>query len=281
MSIEVGNFGNLERGLGNTRPDLSVMQVEKKRVVPSPYWAFTWNNYPDNWKVTLETIFRCYQGVGWIMGQEVGESGTHHIQGYVEFKKKLRPLEMKDCPKEIHWEKRKGTKQQNLEYCSKDGKYESWGTCKYEVYRINIELRDWQIELRDIIRSEPDDRTVYWYWEEEGGAGKTTFQKWLYLNEEDVIVTSGKAADMKNGVLSWIEKNQRTPRTVLVNIPRCQDSHCVSWQGIEEIKDMFFYSPKYEGGMVCGKNPHLIIFSNEEAPEFKMSRNRWVVKRIQ
>ena len=54
----------------------------------------------------------------------------------------------------------------------------------------------------------------------------------------------------------------------------------LSWCGIEEIKDMFFYSGKYEGGMVCGENPHVIIFANEEPPLEKMSNDRWRVIEI-
>ena len=85
---------------------------------------------------------------------------------------------------------------------------------------------------------------------------------------------------MKNGILEYEEKNHALPKIVLINIPRCQDTDHISWQGIEEIKDMFFFSPKYHGGQVCHANPHLFIFSNEEPPLWKMSEDRWVVHEI-
>jgi len=61
----------------------------------------------------------------------------------------------------------------------------------------------------------------------------------------------------------------------LINIPKCQDH--ISWGGIEQVKDMFFYSPKYEGGMVCGPSPHVMIFSNKEPSMEAMSQDRWKI----
>jgi len=54
----------------------------------------------------------------------------------------------------------------------------------------------------------------------------------------------------------------------------------MSYTGMEEIKDMFFYSGKYEGGMVCGRNPHVMVFANEPPDYDKMSANRWKVTEI-
>lgn len=69
------------------------------------------------------------------------------------------------------------------------------------------------------------------------------------------------------------------PKTILMNIPRSKTGF-VSYTGIEEIKDMFFYSGKYEGGQVCGPQPHVIVMANAE-PEFeKMSDDRWDVINI-
>lgn len=223
--------------------------------------------------------------IGYTLGEEIGpKEGTPHIQGYAQFKEKVRWSQFKNLPKGIEWQPRRKSHECNVDYCSKDGKFISFGTCKVvPKYTINIELRMWQKDIVSIIDEEPDDRTIHWYWEPEGCAGKTTFQKWVFLNykEQGVVVLSGKASDMKNGIINYEEKNNQYPKIVLINIPRCQDTDHVSWQGIEEIKDMFFYSGKYEGGMVCGPNPHVIIFSNEEPPTFKMSADRWRITRIE
>lgn len=249
------------------------------------YWIFRWSNYPDNWKDD-KIVPDFMQGgcIGYIIGEEIcPTTGTPHLQGYAEFKTKIRWTSFKNLPKGIEWQPRGkfATRQNNLDYCSKEGKFISWGTCQIvPKYTINIELRMWQQQIVRKIDREPDDRTIEWYWEPNGCAGKTTFQKWIYLNYEGVVVLSGKATDMKNGIIAYEEKNKKLPKIVLINIPRCQDTDHVSWQGIEEIKDMFFYSGKYEGGMVCGPNPHVIIFSNESPPEHKMSGDRWNIVEI-
>lgn len=143
-------------------------------------------------------------------------------------------------------------------------------------------LYQWEKNVLKVIHEEPGDRHIHWFWEPNGGAGKTTFQKYVFSQEERVVVLSGKAADMKNGIVSYYEANKVLPRTVLINIPRTFDTDYISYTGMEEIKDMFFYSGKYQGGMVCGKCPHVIIFANVPPPikEDKMSKDRWIIERI-
>ena len=69
---------------------------------------------------------------------------------------------------------------------------------------------------------------------------------------------------MKNGVIQYkINNDDCEPELIVINLPRSFNSEYLSYTGIEEVKDMCFYSGKYEGGMVVGNCPHLIIFSNE------------------
>ena len=89
------------------------------------HWAFTLNNYThedeerfrDNWKYSYL-----------IMGKEVGESGTPHIQGYVCFETKIRLAQCKALDSRIHWEACRGTPTQNRDYCSKAGDFREYGT---------------------------------------------------------------------------------------------------------------------------------------------------------
>lgn len=226
--------------------------------------------------------FQGQQFQGMVVGEEIcPTTGTPHLQGYVEFPQKIRWSAFKTLPLGIEWIAAKGNRLKNEIYCSKEGKAVAKGTCKVHTkYTVNIQLYPWQIMIKDILDQEPDDRTIRWFWEPDGNTGKTVFQKWIYLKYPYVVVLSGKGSDMKNGIVTYIEKNRKAPNIVLMNIPKCQDSDYISWQGIEEVKDMFFYSGKYEGGMVCDKSPHLLIFSNEQPPLHKMSEDRWIVTRL-
>lgn len=70
----------------------------------------------------------------WCFGKEVGESGTPHLQGYLEFDNsmKLRITAAKTRLEEFglmgfHLEIAKGTADQNIAYCSKDGQFFEFG----------------------------------------------------------------------------------------------------------------------------------------------------------
>ena len=90
---------------------------------------------------------------------------------------------------------------------------------------------------------------------------------------------SGKATDMKYGIIKYKEKNGVFPDIIIFDIPRSSQQF-VSWAGIEEIKNGMFFSAKYESDMVVFDNPHVICFANEEPDYNKLSKDRWKVKKI-
>lgn len=242
----------------------------KKQISPAKRWCFTLNNYNPKELSSISSIIRTRCSLG-IIGDEIGENKTPHLQGYFELKFKGRPKGLFNNER-IHFEKCKGNRQKNIEYCSKEKVIFRHNIP--EPYKIDISLNVWEIFIKDkILDQKPDDRSIYWFWEEDGCAGKTTFQKWIFQNYPNVIITSGKIGDMKNCVLTYIQNTNMYPKYVLVNIPRVNNGN-VSIAGLECIKDMFFYSPKYEGGQVCGPSPHIICFANEEPEYHKLSADR-------
>lgn len=237
-------------------------------------WCFTYNNYDElklnEFKNTLNALGK------WIFGYEVGEEClTQHLQGYINLnsKKSFSSLKKSIGVKELHIEKCKGSEKQNIEYCSKSGIWDSNFLEKPYIEEIET-LYKWEEDINLLLKSQPDKRSVYYYFEEEGGIGKTTYQKYIFTHFKKVVVLSGKGTDMKNGVVKYLEKTGFLPEIVLINIPRSSQDFVV-WSGIEEVKDMFFFSGKYESGMICGKCPHVLCFSNEEPPVGKMSFDRW------
>ncbi len=126
----------------------------------SKYWVFTINNYTAGDITTVKTWDTTY----FVMGKEVGESGTPHIQGYVEMRSKKRFSYMKDsCHATARWAARNGTAQQAADYCKKDGDFEEGGdiSASNQGHRTDLEeaaeaLRTRQ--LSDVAESFP---TVY------------------------------------------------------------------------------------------------------------------------
>ena len=81
-------------GTGNTK----VPDPKGKRVSAGKRWCFTWNNYDVDAMAQLGQWFDELK-LEWIFGEERGEKGTPHLQGYIERETKFRPKELCKMPK--------------------------------------------------------------------------------------------------------------------------------------------------------------------------------------
>lgn len=94
-------------------------------------WCFTSWTEPT-WHLNVTYKYLTY-------GLEIcPETKREHYQGYVEFalKKSLKQLKLLD--EKAHWEPRKGTQQQAIEYCHKDGKITELGTRSQQGKRSDL-----------------------------------------------------------------------------------------------------------------------------------------------
>jgi len=102
-------------------------------------WCFTINNYTDE-------EWQCFQKLSdneeyLIVGQEIGESGTPHLQGYIYYK---NPRTMKGIKKETkflrsHLEIAKGSPKQASDYCMKDGQFIELGVRPIQGKRNDLD----------------------------------------------------------------------------------------------------------------------------------------------
>lgn len=95
----------------------------------SKYWCFTLNNYDEGDINQLRNLMDSGTLVSYVVfGREVGENGTPHLQGYVEFKTRW---DLVRCTRSFlpraHFEQRRGTPQEAADYCKKDGDWEQSG----------------------------------------------------------------------------------------------------------------------------------------------------------
>lgn len=259
----VGN--GLEAGEGNTN-------TSPARTVPSRFWCFTLNNYTKVEMETLEAVCNA-KNIEYCFGEEIGAQGTPHLQGFIKSKKNIRPSETFKN-KRIHWEKCKGNEQQNLNYVKKDGVVHTNMTVTVKDPMDGLELFDWQRDILDLVNTAPDQRSIHWYWDEQGCTGKTTFAKHLCL-KHDAIYVNGKAADVKFAIAEMNKK----PKVVIFGFPRSSEDY-VSYASLEEVKDGMFFSTKFESGMSLFNPPHVIVFANFAPDERKLSKDRWHIVKI-
>ena len=267
------NVAPVAPGEGNTIPP---PDKGAKRCNAAKRWVFTWNNYPTDW---LALVAPAFEGSAWLAGEEVGESGTPHLQGYVEFPVKVRPAGYKGLPKQIHWESARGDKASNVNYCTKEGGPRH-GNIRVPRPLPTVELYGWQLEALKQFESEPDDRTVFWWWSAEGAKGKSTFVRWAAMN--NALVCAGKATDMKHLIVKYHEKHGVYPDVVIFDVPRSASSY-LNYTGIEEIKNGVFASTKYECSSVIMPHPHVFVFANFPPVldiDHNMSKDRYICNEI-
>lgn len=247
--------------------------------IRSRAWFFTWNN-PDTPDTpdTLVSGLMTLDPKAFIFQLEIGDSGTPHFQGVICFKNAVRMP--KEFNPKIHWERCKSWLDA-VNYCQKE-ETRSAGPWAYNVIikkplDIISELRPWQMDIVKLINQKANNRTIMWYWEQEGNVGKTTLAKYLAIKHGALYLT-GKASDAKYAVQQWIKSGKRL-NCVIFGYTRSMEDF-VSYEAIEAIKDGIFFSGKYEGGMVIYDSPHVIVLANFEPDRSKLSADRWAITEI-
>lgn len=88
-------------------------------VNPCRAWIFTWNNYP----VDAYDLFQAHRDeiICINIGREVGDSGTPHLQGHLVLKKPCRLAHLHSLFPLVHFEPRRGSELQAVEYTRKEG----------------------------------------------------------------------------------------------------------------------------------------------------------------
>lgn len=238
---------------------------------PTYRWCFTFNNYNDlEYKETVD--FCKNSSKVYIVGKEIGENNTPHLQGYVSLVKKMRLTELKKINNKIHWEPCKGSENDNLEYCSKDGNYVTNKNIPKPLKLINPTYQ-YQLDILSIITKEPDDRKIYWYWEPNGNTGKSSFTKYLCAKHNAVPI-EGK----KNDILYCA--SQYESDIYIFDFERSMEEY-ISYSAMEKIKNGCYMCSKYESKPIIRNSPHIICFANFEPDYTKLSIDRWIVERIQ
>lgn len=255
----------------------TIKSTEKNiRIAPSIHWCFTLNNYEskDIDEITSNGSIKKY-----IFQEETGEKGTKHLQGYIEFKSKVRPSSVIKN-KNYHWEKTRDIKK-SIEYCSKEetrtGKI--YTNIKIEKpLRLITKLYKWQQKIIDEIKEDANDRNIIVYVDKEGNKGKTQLCK-LLCAKHDALCVSGKSNDIKYAIVKYKELNGIYPTIILLDIPRTNIDY-INYEAIEKVKDGLFFCGKYESCQVIMNSPHVYLFMNEEPDTHAMTADRWIIRKL-
>lgn len=276
-----------------------------------------------------------------VVGRERGDGGRLHLQGFMQMSSPTRFQTIHNWGSlwsTGHLEPRRGTVEQAINYCKKDGDFKEFGEpnlkkpgqrndllavqhainegmawkelvdtyfsecTRYgkfferligekqqmtalEALREQLAsstLRPWQLTLKNLVEQEPDPRQIFWHWDSQGNTGKSWMAKYLMANHNALILESGRKMD-----LAYIFQQHLNPivifdlaRTTAPD-PEARSSPLdVIYSLMENLKNGYLISTKYDSKRVVFKVPHVIVFANFEPDYSKMSGDRWQVIRL-
>lgn len=135
---------------------------------------------------------------------------------------------------------------------------------------VDGDLREWQQDIESELEGEPDDRTVTFVVDYEGGKGKSWFVRyWLTCYPEETQVLSvGKRDDLAFCI-------DETKKYFLFDLPR-GSMEFFQYGVAEKLKDQLIFSPKYQSRVkILEHKCHVIVFCNEDPNMEAMSHDRY------
>lgn len=138
---------------------------------------------------------------------------------------------------------------------------------------------DWQVELDNELKDDPNNRNIIWYYDPEGNSGKTQLLKYeMVTYPQDVYAVSqfGGARDAATIIKGAIAGGWNA-QAFIVNLVRSAETKSI-YEPLEMIKDGFITATKYEGGSVIFPEPHVVVFANFLPEIFAMSLDRWEIR---
>lgn len=263
-------------------------------------WVFTWNanengSLPDCKKlrkfldnIVVEGVFQLERGTN---THRLHYQGRFILNGSRKGKKRLLELfqEIGDVKfltfdPEIVYDSTK--------YCTKaetreEGPYYV-GTNAYKTKQQpkEITLRMWQEqllkEIEKLNESKQRDRKVIWVQNPNGGAGKSTFLKYMSFGQKDWRVKKlpiDKPDRIRMAICKIVQKEDVDIFAFDFTRTHGEDTSVNDlFQIIEEIKNGHIVSVMYGNPMEVGiESPHVIIFTNESLANYKkyLSEDRW------
>lgn len=246
---------------------------------PKRTWCYTLNNWTQQEYERLvnldENLFTYH-----VIGKEVGENGTPHLQGCITFKQTKRFNAAKlTLGNRIHIEQLRETVFQAREYCKKDGDFIEIDN-RRQGRRTDLEEATEALKEGGLKKVKDEHLTTYikypggfdkaaahllparnvanpphCYWIYGAtGTGKT---KWVFdtFETEDIFCTTSN--------LQWFD-GYRQQRVLLIDDFRASD---LKFNNLLRITDRYPYQVEIKGGMVHINSEYIIITSNKSPSE--------------
>lgn len=256
--------------------------------IRSRKWFITLNNPKNLDKEKILTYITKFSKIKYAYCDEIGkENGVPHFHVYINAEHQISFDSIKNLLPKANIQKALGNDVQNLNYIKKDGDYftnieepKNWKDIILNKEYSNVIWKTWQAEILNLLKTRPDKRKIYWYYDIKGNTGKSFLFKYIVCTH-DIIICDGKKDNVLNQVRTALE-NKQPINIIILDVPRCNKDY-INFGLVEQLKNGCIYSGKYEGGVCVYEIPHVIIFTNHK-PEIEELKNwspdRWCIKQI-
>lgn len=144
-----------------------------------------------------------------------------------------------------------------------------------EKFRVPPHLmRPWQQTLFHRLELPPSPREIIFVVDKTGNQGKSWLCRYYCdLHDNGQIIVPGKKADMAYVV-------RENARVFFIDCPRSKQGEYIQYDFLEELKNGYIFSPKYESRIKRFGTPHVVVFMNETPDMSKLSRDRYSITNL-
>jgi len=226
--------------------------------------CFTLNNWTEEEFDSLKSMSQVRYMV---IGKEVGEEGTPHLQGYVEFTNSKKLVTLKKINSRIHWERRFGTAKQASTYCKKDNDFIEVGEMSQQGKRSDlddvVEMVEKGSSSAEIADTFPKSYLMYGNGIERLRAAKYTDRSeppcvtWLWgktgTGKTRTAVESHSSFYIKDGTMWWNGYEQQEAIVI--------DDFDGRWpyRDFLRLLDRYPYQGQFKGGYLKINSPFIYI----------------------
>lgn len=136
------------------------------------------------------------------------------------------------------------------------------------------ELSAWQSTMYELLSYPPNDRTIFFVVDVDGNNGKTWFAHYYtFKNPNSQVIPPGK----KNDMVFALKENVTC---LFLDCPRSKQGDYIQYDFLEEVKNGYIFSPKYESRVKRLPKCHVVVLMNEPPDLTKLSEDRYHVINI-
>lgn len=137
------------------------------------------------------------------------------------------------------------------------------------------ELRPWQTSLKTLLEAPADRRKIIFVVDEIGNSGKSWFAHYYTrsVGDEAQVMLPGKKADMAYALKPGL-------KVLFLDAPRSKQGEFIQYDFLEDLKNGYVFSTKYESRIKSYEPMHVVVNMNESPDRTKLSEDRYRVINI-